>query len=125
MSYSISTLLTRNLHDVFGENDPERRRAAIDEIFTEDCGGREDRGASREDSRRQSRARRLPGMPLLCVASATRRGRRRPGLPRRRQRTRATLPSSRTPQCFGVIFPAKVWVTIFPSFTTKVSVPIS
>ena len=30
MSYSISTLLTRNLHDVFGENDPARRRAAID-----------------------------------------------------------------------------------------------
>jgi hypothetical protein len=30
-------LLTRNLHDVFGENDPARRRAAIDEIFTEDC----------------------------------------------------------------------------------------
>ena len=28
MSYSISTLLTRNLHDVFGENDPARRRAA-------------------------------------------------------------------------------------------------
>ena len=37
MSYSISTLLTRNLHDVFGENDPARRRAAIDEVFTEDC----------------------------------------------------------------------------------------
>ena len=37
MSYSISTLLTRNLQDVFGENDPGRRRAAIDEIFTEDC----------------------------------------------------------------------------------------
>jgi hypothetical protein len=37
MSFSISTLLTRNLHDVFGENDPARRRAAIDEIFTEDC----------------------------------------------------------------------------------------
>ena len=37
MSYSISTLLIRNLHDVFGENDPTRRRAAIDEIFTEDC----------------------------------------------------------------------------------------
>src|SRR5262245_21306855 len=37
MSYSISTLLTHNLHDVFGENDPARRRAAIDEIFTEDC----------------------------------------------------------------------------------------
>jgi hypothetical protein len=37
MPYRISTLLTRNLHDVFGENDPSRRRAAIDEIFTEDC----------------------------------------------------------------------------------------
>jgi hypothetical protein len=37
MPDSISTLLTRNLQDVFGENDPARRRAAIDEIFTEDC----------------------------------------------------------------------------------------
>ena len=37
MSYSIPTLLTRNLHDVFGENDPVRRRSAIDEIFTKDC----------------------------------------------------------------------------------------
>ena len=37
MSYSISALLTRNLQDVFGENDPVRRRSAINEIFTEDC----------------------------------------------------------------------------------------
>jgi len=37
MSYSISTLLTRNLHYVFDENDAARRRATIDEIFTEDC----------------------------------------------------------------------------------------
>jgi len=37
MSYSLSTLLTRNLYDIFGENNPRRRRAAIDEIFTEDC----------------------------------------------------------------------------------------
>ncbi len=37
MSYSVSTLLIRNLRDVFGENDPARRRAAIDEIYTEDC----------------------------------------------------------------------------------------
>ena len=36
MSNSVSTLLTRNLHDVFGENDPTRRRAAIDELYTED-----------------------------------------------------------------------------------------
>jgi hypothetical protein len=36
MSNSISTLLTRNLQDVFGENDPSRRRAAIDEIWAED-----------------------------------------------------------------------------------------
>jgi hypothetical protein len=31
---SISTLLIRNLDDVFDEDDPVRRRAAIDEIFT-------------------------------------------------------------------------------------------
>jgi hypothetical protein len=37
MPYSISTLLIRNLRDVFGENDPTRRRAAIDELYTEDC----------------------------------------------------------------------------------------
>jgi SnoaL-like domain len=37
MSYSISTLLTRNLHDVFGENDPPRRCVAIREIFAEDA----------------------------------------------------------------------------------------
>ena len=36
MSYSIATLLIRNLHAIFGENDPARRRAAIDELFTED-----------------------------------------------------------------------------------------
>jgi hypothetical protein len=37
MSYSVSALLLRNLDDVFGENDPLRRRAAIDEIFHEDA----------------------------------------------------------------------------------------
>ena len=36
MPFSISALLLRNLQDVFGENDPGRRRAAIDEIYTED-----------------------------------------------------------------------------------------
>src|SRR6266436_8452648 len=30
MSYSISTLLTRNLHDVFGENDPARLFGRLD-----------------------------------------------------------------------------------------------
>jgi hypothetical protein len=47
MSYSISTLLTRNLHDVFGENDSACRRAAIDEIFTEGCVFYEPRGVYR------------------------------------------------------------------------------
>ncbi len=37
MPSNISTLLTRNLYDVFGENDPARRRAAIGEMFREDC----------------------------------------------------------------------------------------
>ena len=47
MSYRISTLLTRKLDDVFGENDPARRRAAIDEIFAEDCVFYEPRGVYR------------------------------------------------------------------------------
>ena len=47
MPYSISTLLTRNLHDVFGENDPARRRAAMNEIFTEDCVFYEPKGVYR------------------------------------------------------------------------------
>ena len=37
MYNSISTLLLRNLSDVFGESDPVRRRAAIDELFHEDA----------------------------------------------------------------------------------------
>ena len=37
MSGTISALLLRNLHDVFGEIDPVRRRASIDEIFHEDA----------------------------------------------------------------------------------------
>ena len=37
MSSSISTLLLGNLNDLFGENDPVRHRAAIDEIFREDA----------------------------------------------------------------------------------------
>jgi SnoaL-like domain len=37
MPHTVSTLLLRNLHDVFGEIDPVRRRAAIDEIFHEDA----------------------------------------------------------------------------------------
>jgi hypothetical protein len=47
MSYGISTLVIRNLHDVFGENDPARRRAAINEIFTEDCVFYEPKGVYR------------------------------------------------------------------------------
>ena len=37
MSNSISTLLLRNLDDVFGEIDPVRRRSAVDEIFHDDA----------------------------------------------------------------------------------------
>lgn len=37
MSNSISTLLLRNLSDVFGENDPVRRGKAIEELFHEDA----------------------------------------------------------------------------------------
>ena len=47
MSHSISTLLIRNLHEVFGEGDSARRRATINEIFTEDCVFYEPRGVHR------------------------------------------------------------------------------
>jgi hypothetical protein len=47
MSHSISTLLLRNLHDVFGEIDPGRRRAAIGEIFHEDAVFHEPNGSYR------------------------------------------------------------------------------
>ena len=47
MSPTLSTLLLRNLHDVFGEIDPERRRAAIEEIFHEDAVFYEPGGAYR------------------------------------------------------------------------------
>jgi SnoaL-like domain len=47
MSHTVSTLLLRNLHDVFGEIDPGRRRAAIGEIFHEDAVFREPNGIYR------------------------------------------------------------------------------
>jgi pimeloyl-ACP methyl ester carboxylesterase len=37
MSQTASTLVLRNLHEVFGESDAARRRAAFDEIFHEDA----------------------------------------------------------------------------------------
>jgi SnoaL-like domain len=47
MSYTVSTLLLRNLHDVFGEIDSARRRAAIHEIFHEDAVFHEPNGTYR------------------------------------------------------------------------------
>jgi len=37
MPHPIAELLVRNLHEVFGENDAQRRRAALDELYTDDC----------------------------------------------------------------------------------------
>ena len=37
MNDRIHELLRRNLQEVFGEGDAVRRRAAIDELYTEDC----------------------------------------------------------------------------------------
>jgi len=37
MSNRIHELLKRNLQEVFGEADPARRRAAIEELYTDDC----------------------------------------------------------------------------------------
>ena len=37
MSHHIRELLQRNLQEVFGEGNAMRRRAAIEELYTEDC----------------------------------------------------------------------------------------
>ena len=37
MPDTIETLLKRNLHEVFGERDAKKRRAAIAELWTDDC----------------------------------------------------------------------------------------
>jgi hypothetical protein len=37
MSDRIHELLNRNLQEVFGEGDAARRRAAIEELYTDDC----------------------------------------------------------------------------------------
>jgi hypothetical protein len=37
MSDNIHELLSRNLQEVFGEGDAARRRAAIDDLYTDDC----------------------------------------------------------------------------------------
>lgn len=37
MDERINELLYRNLQDVFGEGDAKRRRAAIEELYTDDC----------------------------------------------------------------------------------------
>lgn len=37
MPDTIETLLKRNLHEAFGERDGEKRRAAIAQLWTEDC----------------------------------------------------------------------------------------
>ena len=37
MSDRICELLNRNLQEVFGEGDAARRRAAIEELYTDDC----------------------------------------------------------------------------------------
>jgi len=37
MSERIHELLHRNLHEVFGEGDAARRRAAIQELYTDNC----------------------------------------------------------------------------------------
>ena len=47
MPQTASTLSLRNLHEVFGEIDPVRRRAAIDEIFHTDAVFHEPKGSHR------------------------------------------------------------------------------
>ena len=71
MSYSTSTLMIRNLQDVFGENDPVRRRAAITEIFTEDCVFHDPTGAPMVAATR-SIASRARSRPLILTFDTSR-----------------------------------------------------
>ena len=71
MSFSIATLLIRNLHDVFGVNDPAHRRAAIDEIFNEDCVFYEPRGVHRGNGYRAALVRRQLTPGLISSLSGT------------------------------------------------------
>jgi hypothetical protein len=57
MSNIVSALLLRNLHDVFGEIDPLRRRAAIDEIFHEDAVFHDPKAASTAAATRSTASR--------------------------------------------------------------------
>ncbi|AYD02350.1 nuclear transport factor 2 family protein [Neorhizobium sp. NCHU2750] len=47
MTYDIKTLLTRNLQDIFGEGDDEKRRLAAAEIFAPDAAFHEPHGVYR------------------------------------------------------------------------------
>jgi hypothetical protein len=71
MSYSISTLLTRNLHDVFGENDPARRRAAIEDCVFYDPKGGVYRGRDEIDGYRAALARRRLTPVLISSSRGT------------------------------------------------------
>ena len=70
MSYTVSELLLRNLRDVFGENDPARRRAAINELYNEECVFYDPNAASPNSSGAPIRCRWVSGTPGKAPAYA-------------------------------------------------------
>jgi hypothetical protein len=115
--YSISTLLTRNLDDIFGENDPARRRAAIDDIFTDDCVFYEPRGVyrGRDEIASLARSRRLT--LTFDISQSPRR--RNWAMPGESDGSRAALVSDRHTPGRTSSLPGMVGLPPFISFSTN------
>jgi hypothetical protein len=94
MSDRIRELLIRNLQEVFGEGDADRRRVTIEELYTDDCildaplgvfVGRDALDSSREtcarliliSSIRHTASRRRSTTPAVCRGAPVRAERRR------------------------------------------------
>ncbi|MGH1556860.1 nuclear transport factor 2 family protein [Caulobacter segnis] len=95
---TIEQLLVRNLHEVFGEGDPARRRAAIDALYNEDAvfygpGGESSPRPRRDRPHRRDYPVGPPDLPLHRDLAG-------PGQPRRRPAVVGLGPARRTaPLC--------------------------
>src|SRR5215469_10065296 len=119
MSYSISTLLTRNLHDVFGENDPKRRRTAIDEIFAEGCVFYDPSGASTAPATRSIASRPRSGLLTLTFDISQLQNKRNWVMAGGSNRYRAALVRRQVTPGLISSFPGTAGLPPFISFSTS------
>lgn len=72
---TLGQLMERNVSEVFGERDPDRRRRAIAELYAEDCASYDENGASVGQAAMSDRVGRIleetpPGFTFSLVGSA-------------------------------------------------------